>query len=158
MSKLSDKLIQIVYTKNLTDLDKFLETDELISGTDNDERTALMHAILDTDYSFEVIKALIASGVNINIKDKEQSWTALAFAARDCGQNICKVLLDAGADIDAVDTFGNTPLFRAVMAGKEDNIELLVSYGANPDVENNSGVSPRKLSETLGRHYFSSTT
>jgi len=158
MHKLSEEIIQFIYTKNLTNLTKFFVKDELVSGVDNDGRTALMHAILDSDYSLGMIEALIASGVNINIKDKEQSWTALAFAARDCTQDVCKVLLDAGADIDAVDVFGNTPLFRAVMAGREDNIGLLVSYGANPNIENNSGVSPRQLSETLGKNYFESTT
>jgi ankyrin repeat protein len=40
-------------------------------------------------------------------------------------------LLDIGADINAVDVYGETPVIRAAFLGDLDMIKLLVSYGAD---------------------------
>jgi len=157
MIKLSKELIRIVYTKDLAHLAMYSGSEELKSGIDSDGRTALMYAILAHDCSLSMIETLISYGANVNIRDKGQSWSALSFAARDCGPDVCRALLDAGADVDSKDVFGNTPLIRAIMAAKEENVNLLVSYGANPDIENSSGITPRQLCETIGKHYFEAT-
>ena len=109
-----------------------------------------MLAVFATPPSPQMISVLIRAGVDVNAKDKVQSWAALAFAARDCSPEICRILLDAGADIDAIDAFGDTALWRAVFAKKSENAKLLLSRGADPDRENMSGVSPRAIAEDNG--------
>lgn len=147
---LSDEMLRCVYAADIGGLKSLINAGESVRGTDRDGRTVLMHAILATPTEPSVISVLLDAGVDINAKDKGQNWTALAFAARDCSAEICRMLLDAGAEIEAVDIFGNTALWRAVMARKQENVMLLVERGANPDFANKSGVSPRQVAETTG--------
>lgn len=53
--------------------------------------------------------------------------------------DILDILLDAGADVNAVDMFGETALFRAAKLGCPDRILALLERGANPDVKNIRG-------------------
>jgi hypothetical protein len=60
--------------------------------------------------------------------------------------NMTKWLLVNGVDVNAVDPNGETALFYAVK--KQLGFEytgLLLQYGADPDIENKDGMSPRKL-------------
>jgi ankyrin repeat protein len=52
--------------------------------------------------------------------------------------------------IDIPDINGDTPLHVAVMAGRRITTQLLVDAGANPFIENNSGVTPVTLALSLG--------
>jgi uncharacterized protein len=63
-------------------------------------------------------------------------------------------LLDAGALVDPRDSYGNTPLFRAVFnsSGNGDVIKLLRGAGADPYAKNASGISPLKLARTISNY------
>ena len=137
-------------------VEKVIAAGDSIASVDRDGRTALMLAVLTTPPSLQMISALIHAGVDVNAKDKVQSWAALAFAARDCSPEVCRIILDAGAEVDAIDIFGDTALWRAVFAKKSENVALLLSRGADPDRKNKSGVSPRALNEGSGVALFSS--
>jgi uncharacterized protein len=147
MARLSEDLLSCVYRAEIEGIEALVANGVSVGTTDRDGRTALMHAILATPPSMEVISTLIRLGSDINARDKGQSWSALAFAARYCSSEICRLLLDAGADIDAVDAFGNTALWRAAIAAKADNVALLVSRGANLDLANHYGHTAREILE-----------
>ena len=150
MPLLSDAMLSCVYRQDVGGMRKLLASGESPDAQDSDGRTALMHAVLATPPSTQVIATLIKAGANVNVKDHGQGWAALAFAARDCSAEVCDMLLAAGAEIDASDSFGNTALWRAVMATNEETVALLLASGADLECSNKSGVSPRSLSETLG--------
>lgn len=141
-----------IYKKDLVGIEKLLNDGLDINCLDKDGRSALIHAVLDSDPSEMVVTFLIENGININIKDKSQQWSALHFAARDNKANIVKILLENNAVVDAIDIHGNTPLWRAVMSfnGDDSLVSELVRFGADPDKENNSGISPRNLAERMG--------
>ena len=67
---------------------------------------------------------------------------------------VCELLLDAGGFVDPIDSFGNTPLWRAVLScrGDGDCIRVFLTYDANPLLENLSGISPVKLARTIGNY------
>ena len=65
-----------------------------------------------------------------------QNMTWLHHAVRYGYDACCKVLLDEGADIEAKDGFGRTPLFYA---SKRKVLSLLLSRGANANVRDNTG-------------------
>jgi len=67
---------------------------------------------------------------------------------------IVKYLLEAGAEVDAKDSFGNTALHRAVFEseGRGEVIKALLDAGADQYVKNNYGVSPRSLAETIANY------
>lgn len=48
---------------------------------------------------------------------------------------------------------GNTPLWEAVMQYKGDGfLSNTFENGANPDIENNNGVSPKSLARTIANY------
>lgn len=78
-------------------------------------------------------------------------WTPLHFAAAADRASAAQLLLDAGAAVDAVDSDGNTPLFRAVFAyaGDDATIRALRVAGADPRSGNRHGQSPVGLARLI---------
>ena len=62
--------------------------------------------------------------------------TGLHLAVSQCHSHCCRVLLDAGADIEATDSNGRTPL---MCVGNQIILELLLSRGANARATGFSG-------------------
>lgn len=77
----------------------------------------------------------------VNLAD-ERACLPLHFAA-DVGQVECiKLLLERGADIEAVDVDGDTPLHWAAFRGHTDAIEYLLTGGARIDAVNFEQSTP----------------
>lgn len=56
---------------------------------------------------------------------------------------LCRRLLGAGAEVDAVTTAGQaTPLHRACIAGRLEVARLLLAHGANPNLADGDGETP----------------
>jgi hemoglobin len=78
-----------------------------------------------------VVRALIRAGALVNAPGGAKRCTALHMAARRGNTDVGKALLDSGADINARDTAGDTPLQRAKNCRKADIALLLASRGAD---------------------------
>jgi ankyrin repeat protein len=63
----------------------------------------------------------------------------LHFAATNPDRSAMTVLLAAGADPNARDGEGSTPLHLAAYASKGDNVKQLLEAGADPLLKNNGG-------------------
>lgn len=72
---------------------------------------------------------MIKCGCNPNHRDKINE-TALFYAARDNRKEVCKVLLDGGAEINVVDDRKQTALFFAKKSASAELIDYLISRGA----------------------------
>ena len=107
------------------------------------------------------VAALLADGADIAAKDK-QGFTALHFACQENRLDVAGLLLEAGAPVDPVDQWGNTPLWRAVFNANGDArvVRRLVLAGADPDKANAAGKTPRELAATISNYdtseYFDS--
>lgn len=108
-------------------------------------RTALHRAVDARDPA--QVKQLISSGENVNggVRSNEQSspdWgeTPLHYAARDGSIDIARVLIQAGADVNARDDRGVTPLHRAVESPQM--LELLCDAGAKMNAVDSTGRTP----------------
>jgi ankyrin repeat protein len=103
----------------------------------------------------EKVKELLAGGRDPNEEDGPSGQRALLAAASNGHVELVRLLLDAGADVDATDRHGNTPLSNAVYKYRQDEerytrvIEDLLEHGADPDKENRHGVSARGLAKTI---------
>ncbi|MBU1425896.1 MAG: ankyrin repeat domain-containing protein [Gammaproteobacteria bacterium] len=53
------------------------------------------------------------------------------------------VLLDNGADINAIGEDGDTPLHRAIAGDKPDMVQFLISRGADTSIRNRYGIAAR---------------
>lgn len=146
-------LIKYIYQKDYAALKRAVSDGVDLNIADMDGRTAIIHAVLDENADSKMVQFLIQNGANPNIKDKEQNWTALHFAASGQKLEVVTKLLDLGAIVDTEDIFGNTPLWRCVLNSKInlDVVKLLLEKGANPNKLNKKGVSPRILAESIGK-------
>ncbi|KAK1940875.1 Ankyrin-3 [Phytophthora citrophthora] len=99
-----------------------------VTEVDNNGWTILHAAVRDFDSdTLDKVKLLLAKEAVLNTPDKKGS-TALHFAARYCNQEVVNLLLDAGAEIDVVDTSGNNALSYLLLsdtdAFNKDNISV----------------------------------
>ncbi len=84
-----------------------------------------------------LLKAAIKAGVDVNAHTFDWKTTALMFA----NPLKMRIILDAGADPNAQDYIGRTPLMWAAQWKSRKGIELLLAHGAKPDVRNTKGYS-----------------
>ncbi len=129
-----------------------LERVRQLSGTpdvlDPDGRTPLIAAAIDS--KLEAARILIAAGADVDFQDPG-GWSALHFAAQSGSAEMVRLLLDASATVDPRDSDGNTPLWRATFESRGEGrlIRLLLEHGADPNRENDSGVSPAGLARSI---------
>ncbi|MCG8532889.1 MAG: ankyrin repeat domain-containing protein [Desulfovibrionales bacterium] len=100
-----------------------------------------------------ILKNLINENYDINERD-ERGLTSLHYAVAQGHSEVVKLLIENGAEIDSLDTNGNTPLNDAVFHSKGDPtiIRILLKAGADPNYKNFYGVSPEKLAETIANY------
>ena len=98
-----------------------------------------------------VIDYLLSRGADTNIKIKQQNdGSPLELAALVGRAELVKKLLVAGADVNAANSNGNTPLHAAAFCdfrlgsdrGSVAAIKLLLAKGADPHLRNNAGRTP----------------
>jgi ankyrin repeat protein len=58
-----------------------------------------------------------------------------------------KVLAQAGAEIDAIDLNGNSPLQIAIQSIQMTAISALIALGANSELRNNAGITPQAMTQ-----------
>ncbi|HLK20465.1 MAG TPA: ankyrin repeat domain-containing protein, partial [Bryobacteraceae bacterium] len=103
--------------------------------------------------NLETTRLLLAKGADVNVVDEVEAGrvkngpialgksTALHFAAPYAGAGAVKLLLDAGANVDAQDVRGITPLMLAVTTDRPDtgSIRLLLAKGASKNIKSKDG-------------------
>lgn len=132
-------------------IDEAVSDGNNVDTLDQQGRTALFYAVKNGEEL--IIRKLISLGANVNAQDFDFD-TPLHFAARSFQVKAGRILIDSGAIVDALDIYGNTPLSRAVYEsrGRREMIDLLISSGADRDILNRHGVSPRILAKTISNY------
>jgi ankyrin repeat protein len=83
------------------------------------------------------IERLLKLGVDVNIRDMWNRWTALMFAAEHGCIDACALLIENGANIEAGDEDGINPLICAARNGHTKICALLIEKGANIEAKEN---------------------
>lgn len=88
----------------------------------------------------ELVEALLGLGANLQLKAMKGGETALHLATlvKD-GQDCVDLLIRSGADVDAVDARGETPLHFASRANNLEAVRLLLDDGAKIELQNELG-------------------
>lgn len=73
---------------------------------------------------------LIGKGALVNSRESRNGATPLMVAAFEGHEDVVRILLEAGADVNAKDAEGNTALSLATTRGHQDVIKLLKAKGA----------------------------
>ena len=81
--------------------------------------------------------------------------STLYMSIREGHVGVAKLLLEAGADVETPDNYGQSPFFMACWKGHADVAALLLEYDANKDCRTKTGITPlfqvRKLMMEGGR-------
>jgi len=106
--------------------------------------------------NLKAIELLLGRGAKVNTVTKREigsgvkngpialgNFTALLAAAPAAGPDVVKVLIDAGADVNAVDVRNMTPLMLAIATDHADPlvVKLLLERGSDPSRKDREGQS-----------------
>jgi ankyrin repeat protein len=155
-------------------VNKLLEQKVNVDAQGKQGVTALMLAAENNQ--LEIVKLLLKKNADPNVED-QTGWTALmkavyqgntacveALAARSRQevnrglliaaltghQEIAKILLDNGAEVDSRADDGRTPLMLAAGKGDKDLIAFLLKAGADPTLTDKSGATAGSLAMAKG--------
>ncbi len=99
---------------------------------------------------------LLKLGADIDVRSSKGK-TALHCAAKAGFLKVIDVLIENGANIDAKDNNGETPLFETIRSTIKDgekqraSVESLLTKGANPNFKNKKGLTPLQIAERMRR-------
>jgi hypothetical protein len=111
---------------------------------DFEGRTPLFDAIERGDATS--VRLLLQAGAKPNVVDAAQTTPLHETIRMFVDNKITRLLLEYGAEIDALDRFGYTPLMRAVLYDNKEAASLLLKHGANSDIKAPNGDSAISLS------------
>jgi MYND finger/Ankyrin repeats (many copies) len=92
---------------------------------------------------FDLLKYLISRGLPVDVPDIV-GFTALAHAVMNQFPqlNLARVLLEAGADVNYQNRYGEVALFGAFQHNNTTAIDLLCEFRANLEIKEADGLSP----------------
>jgi truncated hemoglobin YjbI len=96
-----------------------------------------------------VVRALVQAGADVDANDGVKRCTALHMAARRGNVEAAGALLDCGANLEARDSLGETPLRRSVNCNKVEVAALLLSRGADIDSIGSKGITTLFAARTI---------
>ena len=117
-------------------------TPQTADTADVPANTGLMCAAKAGD--LDKLQAWLEAGADVNAVD-DGGKTALLYAAdgyRQDGAGLVSLLIAFGADMDAIDSLGNSAAMRAALAGKWAMVDLLEALGADMFLANYCGIVP----------------
>ena len=115
---------------------------------------ALTSSDCQSPASFELVSLLVESGADVNKRaDTRERTTPLFEAVHASNVQSVEYLLQRGADVNARDAIGQTPLMAFPGGRSERNYqiaEILLKAGADPNVESNTGMTADDWAELMG--------
>ena len=154
-----DDLKLILLNKPLSEIETALD-DFSIASFDNYGNNILHYYVKNYESiklpAESIIQLSINRGIDINARQsKKDKRTALQLAVMKKAKQIFDILISNGADVNIQDGNGNVALSDAVFWYRNDDghfIETLIAKGARVDIENNYGVTPKRLSDTIANY------
>lgn len=104
------------------------------------------------------VVALSDAGRDVNTKEVGNQRTALHYAAGYGEATTAKALVEAGAQVNARDRAGMTPLGWACLKGHLEIAQLLLKANADPLIKAHTGVLVGKTAITLARLHGSQSS
>ncbi|HVX12573.1 MAG TPA: ankyrin repeat domain-containing protein [Pirellulales bacterium] len=90
----------------------------------------------------ELIRVLIARGLDVNAADEHCQDIPLEFAAGYDKREAVAALIEAGADVNYQESSGRTFLHGAVRGNRVEVVQMLLAAGADPTIADKKGETP----------------
>lgn len=113
--------------------------------------SALMMAALKGNLAG--LELLLARGARIS----QPGWSAIHYAATGPEPQVVTLLIDRGADMNAVSPNGTTPLMMAAQYGPEDSVKILLARGADARARNQRDLRAADFARQAGRDSLART-
>src|SRR5262245_48996864 len=105
-------------------------------------------AFFGGDGAADAARTLLAAGADVNARSVNLlSVLPLHSAVAGDHHAVAVVLIEAGADVNATQRHGWTPLHGAAQNGSAETVELLLAAGADPTARNDDGRSAAELAD-----------
>jgi len=143
-----EKLILEAQSGNLGAVKELLAAGVDPDVTDRYGFTALMMASLWSRAT--VAKFLLGIGASTETREYFFGCTALTFACLSGTAEVVELLLKSGAEVNATDRMGRTPLMAASSVGNFEAVKLLLKAGAHVQAEDKFGVTAPDLAAIEG--------
>ena len=145
-------LYDAVLRGHLKVAEALLEGGALIDGQTSDLGTPLVLAAHVGNV--EAVRFLIERGADVKRANAQGTTTLHVEAGWTDRPEIIDLLVKGGADVDARDDKGATPLFSAVLFGNLANAERLVTAGADVNAQDTKGRTPLHVAAKIGSERF----
>jgi uncharacterized protein len=127
-------------------MELFLNRGADINRANAEGEQALMHAAWQGH--LEAVRWLLARGAQLNRIDRE--WSALHYAVFAGREDVARLLMEQGADVNARSTNGSTVLMMAAREGHESLAHTLLARGADVSLRNDAGDTAMSWSVSHG--------
>lgn len=113
----------------------------IVNSRDGDTGETALH-IVTRRGDLTWVGFLLGKGANMNLKDREGNTPLIIATIARWSEGIA-LFTKLKADINTQNRLGETALLKAVQGRDSYNAKALLDAGANPDINDSSGVSAR---------------
>ena len=132
-------LINATINNNIKMVELLVNNNEKVDLGDNNGMTPLMYA---TYYGYyDLVRYFLKKTKNRLIKDSEGEDALFhAVSGDQLDDKMIKILIDSGAfDVDAINNYGDSPIFKALLLDNDEAVKRLVDKGADINIKNKRG-------------------
>lgn len=87
---------------------------------------------------------------DLNTTSGQSEWSPLHYAAESGHEDVAKMLISKGANVECVDRHQRSPLHIAIGGGYHELAQQLLSRGASPNAQDAKGNAPLHIASRLG--------
>ncbi len=141
----------------------------------------VLHYAVSRPAALDLVRYFVSQGADINARgwdnetplfatvsyfnERDPAGSAVVWTGGDAASSesadrgpsagdVIALLVELGADIDAVDDYGNTVLMQCTVADDGELVETLLKLGADKGLRNNGGSTAKDIAYNLGRRYI----
>lgn len=119
---------------------------ELYSALEDMEKNPAYSMVYSDD--FEALENYLSSGLDVGqTRAAKPDFSLIDAAVSMRSPRIVRLLIDYGAEINTIDSDGDTPLHRAASQGSLEIVKALLNAGADVDAKNDMGLKAASVAK-----------